>query len=181
MDNVRELTRGLTAGDERAFCEFHSRYFDRLYQFLLVVARGCEDEAREALQHTLLRVVRYARVFDSEEAFWCWLKVLARSAARDAGRKQHRYLALLQDFARGRRAENQPAQFEEGRLQVVLQECLEELEPSDRWLVESKYLDGVSVKELAEEAGLTQKAVESRLLRLRKQLRLRTLEKLRIP
>ena len=176
--DIGMLTRGLAAGDDRAFCEFHNRYFDRLYQFLLVVARGREDEAREALQQTLLRVVRYARMFDSEDAFWCWLKVLARSAARDAGRKQHRYLALLQNFARCRSVEAESAQFEDDRLQRILEECLEELEPADRCLVEAKYLDGLTVNEIATDAGLTEKAVESRLLRLRKQLRARTLEKL---
>lgn len=177
--SIGVLTRGLARGDERAFRDFHERYFERLYQFLLVVARGQEDAAQEALQQTLLRVVRYAREFDSGEAFWCWLKVLARSAARDAGRKQHRYVALLQAFAGRRRVENEPAQIEEGGPQRALRECLEELEPLDRRLIEGKYLDGLTVKELAVEAGLTEKAVESRLLRLRKHLREHTLEKLR--
>lgn len=172
------LTRGLAAGDERAFCEFHRRYFDRLYQFLLVVARGREDEAQEALQQTLMRVVRYARVFDSEDAFWCWLKALARSAARDFGRKDHRYLALLRDFARRRGVESEAAQPGEKRLDIILRECLEELEPSDRQLVQTKYLDGLTVKEIAAVTALTEKAVESRLLRLRKQLRARALQKL---
>lgn len=122
-------------------------------------------------------MVRYVLVFDSEEAFWCWLKVLARSAARDAGRKQHRYLALLDAFARTRSVEAEPGQFEEDRLQMILEECLEELEPSDRRLIESKYLDGQTIKEIADEAKLTEKAVESRLLRVRKQLRVRILEK----
>ena len=90
--------RGIAAGDEAAFREFHGRYLDRLYQFLLVVARGQETEAQEALQETLLRVVRHARAFDTEEALWDWLKVVARSAARDGGRKRHRYLALLSRF-----------------------------------------------------------------------------------
>ena len=74
-----------------------------LYQFLLVVSRGQEHEAREALQEMLLRVARSARVFDDEEAFWCWLKAVARNAARDGGRKQRRYLALLERFSLRRR------------------------------------------------------------------------------
>src|ERR1041385_3954857 len=81
--DIELLTRSLAAGDELAFEQFHSLYFDRLYRFLLVVTRGQEHDAQEALQQTLLRVIRYARVFRSEEAFWCWLKVVARSAARD--------------------------------------------------------------------------------------------------
>jgi RNA polymerase sigma-70 factor (ECF subfamily) len=166
------MTRGLAAGDEGAFREFHAVYFDRLYQFLLVVARGQEHEAQEALQQTLLRVLRYARVFESEEVFWSWLKLLARSAARDAGRKQHRYRALLQKFALFRRAEIQaPEAAEEDSLRAMLQESLQELEAPDRRLIEGKYLQGATVKELGAQMGLTEKAVESRLARLRQQLR----------
>jgi RNA polymerase sigma factor (sigma-70 family) len=98
-NDVVSLTSRLASGEEEAFREFHALYFDRLYQFLLVVARGQEHEAQEALQETMLRVARYARGFETEEAFWSWLKVVARSAARDAGRKQRRYLRLLQNFA----------------------------------------------------------------------------------
>jgi RNA polymerase sigma factor (sigma-70 family) len=93
------LTARIRAGDEEAFREFHQRYFDRLYQFLIGVTRGREDEARDALQETMVRVVRYIRRFEDEEAFWSWLRAVARSAARDNGRRQVRYLGLLQRFA----------------------------------------------------------------------------------
>jgi RNA polymerase sigma-70 factor (ECF subfamily) len=177
---VGELTRRLTAQDEEAFREFHARYFDRLYQFLLVVARGQEDEAREALQETLLRVARHARVFGEEEAFWCWLKAVARNAARDGGRKQRRYLTLLGRFAlRWSMAEPPANDTTELRLQTMLNETLNELSPDERTLVESKYLDGVATKELSSSTGLTEKAVESRLLRLRRRLRERLLQKLK--
>jgi RNA polymerase sigma-70 factor, ECF subfamily len=177
---VGELTRRLTAHNEEAFREFHARYFDRLYQFLLVVARGQEDEAQEALQETLLRVARHARVFDEEEAFWCWLKAVARNAARDGGRKQQRYLTLLGRFAlRWGMAEPQPNDTTELRLQTMLNETLNELSPDERTLVEGKYLDGVATKELSSSTGLTEKAVESRLLRLRRRLRERLLQKLK--
>jgi len=170
------MTRGLAAGDEGAFREFHAVYFDRLYQFLLVVARGQEDEAQEALQQTLLRVLRYARVFESEEVFWGWLKMLARSAARDAGRKRHRYWSLLQKFALFGRTELQAPQApQEDSLRARLEESLQELEAADRRLIEGKYLGGATVKELGAQLGLTEKAVESRLARLRQQLRERLL------
>lgn len=176
------LTRGLAAGNEAAFREFHAAYFDRLYQFLLVVTRGHEDQAQEALQQTLLRVVRYARAFECEAAFWSWLKVLARSAARDAGRKQRRYCALLADFAlRGPTQVEEPGAAQADRLRALLEEGLAELDPADRRLIEGKYLEGATVKELSAQAGLTEKAVESRLLRLRRGLRACLLHKLRLP
>ncbi len=178
-NSIALLTRRLAAGEEEAFRQFHARYFDRLYQFLLVVARGQEDEAQEALQQTLLRVVRHARAFESEDTFWCWLKVVGRSAARDAGRKQQRYAALLQSFARRRNslALDQPSK-QDNRLRDCLDESLDELAPDDRKLIEAKYLEGATVKELSVVADLTEKAVEARLLRARRELRARLLKKL---
>lgn len=180
--SVARLTHGLAAGEETAFREFHARYFDRLYQFLIVVARGQEHEAQEAVQQTLLRVLRYVRVFESEDVFWSWLKALARSAARDAGRKQQRYAVLLQQFAlRWRDFADEQFSDDDNRLSIVLEESLKELPPDDRRLIEGKYLDATSVKVLSAHTGLTEKAVESRLLRLRRQLRERMINKLRSP
>lgn len=174
------MTAGIRAGDEKAFREFHRLYFDRLYQFLLVVARGNEDEARDALQETLLRVVRYARRFENEEVFWSWLKAIARSAARDAGRKQSRYLGLLRKFTLHwqNSGESSPPHIEP-QLADLLAEALEEISPEERSIIEGKYLQGLTVRELASDSGLTEKAVESRLLRLRRQIREAILKKLR--
>ena len=176
---IVELTRQLAAGDEATFREFHAQYFDRLYQFLLVVARGQEHEAREALQETLLRVARHARPFADEAAFWNWLRAVARNAARDAGRKRSRYAAVLQNFAFFKRAEAAPAPAAEDlRLTTVIEECLAEFDAGDRALLQGKYLAGATVNELSIQFELTAKAVESRLLRLRKELRERVLKKL---
>ena len=178
--SVLPLTRGLAANDEEAFREFHQLYFDRLYHFMLAVTRGQEDEAQEALQETLLRVLRYARPFETEDAFWSWLKVVARSTARDRGRKQQRYLKLLQSFAlRGQYQVEVQTFDEEDHLRGLLDESLGELDPQDRQLVEGKYLGEATVRELSARTGLTDKAVESRLLRARRDLRQRLLQKLR--
>lgn len=176
------LTRRLAAGEEEAFREFHGLYFDRLYHFLLAVTYGQEQEAQEALQETLLRLLRHPKVFADEDVFWCWLKAVARNAARDGHRKHRRYFALLQNFALGRSpGAGDPASNDDRRLGALLEESLDELKPEDRLLLENKYLDGESVREISALAGLSEKAVESRLLRLRRQLRERILEKLRTP
>jgi RNA polymerase sigma-70 factor (ECF subfamily) len=174
--DVAALTRRLAAHEEAAFREFHARYFDRLYQFLLIVARGQEQEAQEALQETMLRVARRACAFDDEGQFWCWLKTVARNAARDGGRRENRYRALLENFFTRKVATTAEPNDEEARLKTLLDETLDELSPNERRLVEGKYLDGSAVKELSADTGLTERAVESRLLRLRRQLRERLLK-----
>lgn len=176
------LTRRLATGDEAAFREFHALYFDRLYHFLLVVTRGQEHAAQDALQETLLRVVRHAREFDREDVFWGWLKAIARNAARDGGRRQRRYLALLHSaFGRNGQAPSIDETADDDRVRAWIEEALAELEPADRRLIEGKYLRGATVCELAAESGATEKAVESRLGRLRRLLGDTLRQKLRAP
>ena len=180
--SIRDLTTRLAAGDEEAFRQFHAVYFHRLLRYLFVATKGDEHAAREALQETMTRVVRYARRFDSEEVFWSWLTVLARSAVVDAGRKHQRYWRLLKGYALFWRApEPAPADQSETDeyLNELLQEELQRLESIDRSLVEGKYLRGATVRELAEQLGLTERAVESRLLRARRLLREELLKRLK--
>ena len=176
---VAHLTRRLSSGDEAAFREFHDQYFDRLYHFLLVITHGNEQEAEEALQQTFLRLIRYVRVFESEEIFWSWLKVVARSAARDVNRKEQRYSALLERFASCFRCgEPRSGWGEENRLSVALEESLAQLLPPDRRLLEAKYIEGLTAKELCAQTGSTVKAIESRLERIRRAIRESVLKKI---
>lgn len=178
--SIQALTRGLAAGEEAAFREFHRVYFDRLYRLLLGLSRGAEAHARDALQETFCRVARYARTFADEEVFWCWLVAIARSAVRDAGRKHHRYWALLEDYARRWLPLHVEPEVDHPEcLNRFLDDCLAELEPDDRTLVEEKYLNQTSTRDLAQSVGLSERAVESRLLRLRRRLRERLLDRLR--
>jgi RNA polymerase sigma-70 factor, ECF subfamily len=176
--DIAHLTRRLAAGEEEAFREFHSIYFSRVYQFLLSITHGCDHEAQDALQQTFLRIVRYVRVFDFEDKFWSWVKMVARSAARDAGRKQKRYSGLLERFALYWKTP-QPDSTEETHLQGILEESLSELDQQDRLLLEQKYIEELTVKELSASSGESEKAIESRLLRLRRQLRHRILKGLK--
>jgi RNA polymerase sigma factor (sigma-70 family) len=178
-NHVALLTRKLAARDEAAFREFHEQYFDRLYHFLLVVCRGQEPEAQDALQQTFLRVIRYIRPFETEDVFWCWLKTVARSAARDLNRKEKRYSAFLETLAlRFLPAAQDNRSIEGDHLALALEESLAELSEPERHLLEAKYVKGSTVKELGAETGLTIKAIESRLERLRRAVRERVLKKI---
>ncbi len=177
---VVALTRRLAAGEDEAFRQFQALYFDRLYRFLLVVARGDETQAREALQETLMRVARHAKPFEQEDAFWNWLKAVGRNAARDGARSRRRYASLLERFTRRSESDAPPA-GPDAALAEALEASVGELDPSDRHLIEGKYIEGQTVKELSAQAGLSEKAVESKLLRLRRQLREGILRKLKTP
>jgi RNA polymerase sigma-70 factor (ECF subfamily) len=170
---VAELTRRMAAGDEAAYRTFYDAYYDRLWRYLLVVTAGDEEAAIEALQSALLRVVRHIKVFRSEAVFWSWLTVLARSALSDQNRKRRRYLAFLDRFFWQAWLEpTGPEDAEaDARLLSLLERHLAALPADEKRLVEGKYLEGRSVRELAEELQTSEKAVESRLVRVRRKLK----------
>ena len=176
---VAVLTRGMAAGDEAAFREFYAQFFDRLLRYHFVLARGNEQAARDALQETMTRVARRVRQFEDEEVFWSWLTVVARSAAIDQSRRRQRYWDLLKSYATSffQRSAGAAEEHVDALLPELLERGLASLAADDRHLLDAKYLRGASQRELASQLGVTEKAIESRLLRLRRDLR-RKLEQL---
>jgi RNA polymerase sigma-70 factor (ECF subfamily) len=177
--DIAALTARMAGSDEDAYRMFHELYFHRMLRYLLVVTGGREEAAREALQLALLRVVRHIRKFDSEEAFWSWLTVLARSAVVDEERKRHRYLAFLDRFFQRAEVETVADSDADERLNQLLAANLDALSWDERELIQRKYFARESVKEIAADVGATEKAVESQLVRVRRKLKARILTQLR--
>jgi RNA polymerase sigma-70 factor (ECF subfamily) len=125
------------------------------------------------LQAAFVRVVRHIKVFPDEPALWRWLTVLARSAFTDETRKRRRYFSFLDRFTHyadvQRRAESNNEADE--HLRALLQHGLASLAADDRQLLESKYLAARSVRDIAAELQTSEKAVESRLVRIRRKLK----------
>jgi len=171
--DIAALTRAMAGGGEDAFRRFYDAYFDRLLRYLLVVTHGDEQAARDALQAALVRVARHVKPFDTEEKFWSWLTVLARSALVDETRKQRRWLAFLERFSR--QAETEAAAAAGGepeeKLRGLLAREMAALPPEERELIAQKYFQRRSVRDLADARQTTEKAVESKLSRVRRKLK----------
>jgi RNA polymerase sigma-70 factor (ECF subfamily) len=177
--DIARLTAEMARGNERAYQEFYGLYFDRLLRYLLVVTRN-EEQAREALQATLVRVARYVKEFDSEAAFWSWVTVLARSSAADERRRSRRYLNFLARLFERKQTEGGPTKGEaDARLVELLEKNMAGLPEEERELLERKYFEGESVQQIAEQMQVSEKSVESRLSRVRRRLKDEIVEQLR--
>jgi RNA polymerase sigma factor (sigma-70 family) len=177
--DVLTLTARMSRGDEAAFHEFYQLYFNRLLRYLFVVAGGQEEIAREALQLAFVRVARHVRRFDSESAFWNWLAMLARNCVVDEMRKRNRYQSLLARFFRLRPADADLKGIDaDARFSELVQDGLASLPDDERSLLERKYFNGEAVRKLADEWQMTEKAMESHLLRVRRKLKTAVLDRL---
>lgn len=165
---VISLTRGLVRCDEVAWRRFHEQWFARLRTG--AIRRGVrENDAEEVVQGVYLRVLRHARVFRTDRDFERWLHCLVRCEAVDLLRKARRRSWWGERFQQWQEIRRAGPPVEGDR--DLLGEALHCLDGDDRLLVIHHYVEGWSQEELALQRGLSVKAVESKLARLRKRLR----------
>jgi RNA polymerase sigma-70 factor (ECF subfamily) len=166
LSSLALLSGRMRKGEEDAFALFYDQYGARLLAYLFVLTRGDQALSRELCQQTMIRVAKYIREFTDEEQFWAWIASIARSCWADEGRKSKRYFAMLERLwnwqSRGDSSDD---------ANNVMSQGLERLPEEDRELLKRKYLEGESVREIAASQGVTEKAIESRLSRVREKLK----------
>ncbi len=165
---ARRLVLAMARGDEVAFREFYERYRRRLLRFALVLGRGEETLAQDAVQAAFVTAAKKLRSIQSEEHLWNWLARVARQHLAKAWRQRQRNSAVIG-------MADLPECIDGGEPDSVLEECLDAailmMDAGERELVEWFYFDGLSHKEIAERLGATPKSVSSRLERARIKLR----------
>jgi RNA polymerase sigma-70 factor (ECF subfamily) len=172
----RILAARLLRGDADAFQEFFESSFAPLFRFALARV-GDADAAEEVVQTTLCRAVRKLSTYRGEAALLTWLTTICRreiSTYFEQRKKAPPMLELADDLPELRaalesiRAEESPERREVARLvQVVLDRLPRHYGDALEW----KYIDGLTVAEIAERLTLGTKAAESLLTRAREAFR----------
>lgn len=179
LDDKR-LVKQLLRGDERAFDRFFNDNFSRLYRFALTRLSDDPDAAREVAQITLSKAVRKLHTYKAEAALFTWLCTICRNETSDWLTQQGRYrdhIVLAEDFAEVRAAVDSlqepeglgpEAEFRRVELLRLIQVALDRLPPNYGNALEWKYIEGRSVREIAERMEIGREAAQSLLARARR-------------
>jgi RNA polymerase sigma-70 factor, ECF subfamily len=182
-DDDRQLVGRLLAGDESAFRSFFEEYFDRLFRFAMARTRGNADLAQEAVQRALVRAVRGLGGYRGDAALFTWLAQICRNELADlaevAQREAARTVSMDADPQTRERidalaadARAQPAVATEADDTArVLREILDELPGRYGEVLEWKYLDELSVEQIATRLHASFESAQSMLQRSRVALR----------
>ena len=150
-------------GDERAWQQLFEWHFDAVYHFCLTLAGGRQDMAEETTQQAFVTAARHVRRFNPRRGtFRAWLLGIARNRFMKVRSKELRNRGHQRQFleeASGSEKVNRPHLF--------VYEVLAELPVHYRSVLEAKYLEGLTVNQIAEANRSTPKAVESLLARAR--------------
>jgi RNA polymerase sigma-70 factor (ECF subfamily) len=166
---ARLLVAAIAHGNEKAFEQLYERYHRRLLRLALMLGRGDESLAHDAVQGTFIVAVEKLRRVDGHEHLWNWLAQVVRQQIARAYRQRNRNAAIAgteELFERAAVAES------DTQLEEILDAALLSLDLEERQIIERFYFDRLSHKEIAEQLNISPKAVSSRLERARSRLRL---------
>jgi RNA polymerase sigma-70 factor (ECF subfamily) len=172
----RELVRRMLGGDEGAFDEFFADYFPRLFRFAVLRLRD-PDAAEDIVQISLIAAVRHLGSWRGEASLFTWLcTICRREIAAWQKRTSRRVIvpiaeddpalraALDSIGAAAEAADAGLARADTGR---IVQLALDHLPPRYSRALEWKYLEDMSVDDIAGRLQCTPKAAESLLTRAR--------------
>ncbi len=175
----RALVRRLLAGDERAFEEFFDRHFPGIYRFALARLRGDADAAEEVAQMTLCKAISKLDTYRGEAQLFTWLCTFCRHEISAFCRKFRRFpqpVPLTEENPEVRAALDSLAALGDddpesvarrNEISRLVRVALDHLPQRYGNALEWKYLEGLSVKEIAQRMEIGPKAAESLLTRAR--------------
>ncbi|MDA8017290.1 MAG: sigma-70 family RNA polymerase sigma factor [Thermoanaerobaculia bacterium] len=174
------LVRRVLRGEESAFEEFFGHYFPGLFRF--AAARlGDESMAEEVAQQTLCVAMGKLASYRGEAALFSWLCTFCRHemfrALRSSG-KAAQPVGLAEDLPQVRGALESlfdvsamvggpDDELDRRELARWVRRLLDQLPRRYGHALRWKYLDELSVRQIAERLGITPKAAESVLSRAR--------------
>ena len=177
-DPDRERVARWQAGDESAFEELirihERRVFGMLYRMM-----GTREEAEDVAQETFLSLHRHGRNFRNEARFSTFVYRVAANAAlnrrRSLGRSRTRVQRLEVRQAGGDDLPSAPrcpeSATEGSEMTAQVQMALQRLTPSMRMPLVMYEMEGLSYGDIAQNLGVAEGTVKSRIHRARQVLR----------
>jgi RNA polymerase sigma-70 factor, ECF subfamily len=174
-----ELVERMLAGDENAFEAFGERSFKAVYRFAFARLAGDRELTREIVQTAIAKALSRLATYRGEAALLTWLCACCRNEilmhfrrkqTTPAEVKLEEELAPDPGFASSRPSGPEAGLLNRERAHLV-HAALEGLPPSYAKALEWKYLDSLSVNEIAWRLRMRPKAAESLLTRARQAFR----------
>lgn len=172
---ARQLVAAIARGNDAAFEQLYEHYHRRLLRLALMLGRGDESLAHDAVQGTFIVAAEKLRRVEGAEHLWNWLAQIVRQQIARAYRQQKRNAAVVSTESPSGRDISAES---DTQLEEILDAALLSLDLEERQIIERFYFDRLSHKEIGEQLNITPKAASSRLERARTRLRLLIAKKL---
>lgn len=169
--NDGELIRAVQLGDRTSLTILYHRYLSGVWRYLHAHLAQDREAAEDLVSETFLTAIRNIQAYDSQKGtVYGWLIGIARNKLHDHLRKKNRE----RDYARSDATAvvntdlgNPEGNLLQAETQDAVIRALDSLADEERIVLEWKYMELLSVRDMAERLGRTEKAVEAILYRAR--------------
>ena len=168
VDHV--LLASIAMGDKRAMERLFARHHQRVYHFVYRIT-GNASLAEEIVSDVFLAAWRGAATFEAKSQVCTWLLAIARHKAMTALRRPPEAQlddddasAIVDDAA------SPELQSHLVRRNALLQQCLTQLSPSHRELIDLVYYHEQTISDVARIVGIPSGTVKSRMMAARQRL-----------
>lgn len=167
-----DLMQKVQEGDMVSYNTLVDRYKDRLFNMLTRMLSS-EDEARDLLQETFLRVWQHKMSYDFRYAFSTWIYTIALNLARNELRRRKKFKFFdIFDYSDKIPAKEE-RKTEAPKLRELLDTEIQRLPEKYRTAFVLRDVDSLSYEEIAQVLSIPLGTVKSRVNRARSILRKR--------
>jgi len=164
------LIASIAQGDKRALQTLYGRHNVRVYRFAL---RFLNDEAlaEDMVSEVFFDVWRQAERFEARSKVSTWLLAMARNKALSVLRRRsteeldEEVAEFIEDPS-----DNPEVSMQKKQQTSLLQECLTQLSPAHREIVDLVYYHGKTIDEVVEIIGVPVNTVKTRMFYARKRI-----------
>ena len=174
------LVAAAKVGDHSAFSELWNRHAKRAFSTMYRITKNRQD-AEDGLQDAFMKAFVHLNSFDGRSTFSTWLTRIGINTALMTLRRKRTHpetsMEWTTDGNTWRKWEvtdtraNVDEHYEETEAEWLLEQAIGRLRPTLRNVIEIQRVHCISVREIAEVAGISVAATKSRLLRARTVLR----------
>lgn len=166
----QEIIALLLQQDERGM-DALLRHYGPLLRYVIAPILPDPQDREECLYETAMQIWNKAAQYDPQRGSWsAWLTAIARNLALNRLRKPVHSSEALTEQIPSPAPSPEESMIRQER-QTALHRALEQVSSADRTLFYRKYYYLQSTAQIAAELGMTERAVEGRLYRLKKRLR----------
>ena len=169
-DADKQLVEQILQGQRQAIEQFYYQYLP-LVRGMVRRKISSPEDCEEVVQDVFISAIKSIGTFSYQAKLSTWLASITRHEIADYYRRRKLKLLLWSHFPQletwlGK--QSQPDMVERYALQEKINQVMASLLPRYAQLLKLKYDQGLSVKEIAQQLGISFKAAEAGLFRARK-------------
>lgn len=167
LESDRVLISRIRAGNREAMTILYERYMPSIWRYAFSRLVGDDAAARDVVSETFLAVLQsLSRPGAAPDDVAKWLSGVARHKLADHWRRSAAQVTE-QDVELPERQVDPAEAMDALELRQTVGQAMDRMDDQQRFALEWKYLDGLTVREIAGRLGRTEKAIEGILNRAR--------------